>query len=223
MSEATTSSETHALPSVIPVFPLSGALLLPRAELPLNIFEQRYLAMVRDAIEGESLIGMIQPRTDSAEQDPPLFEAGCLGRIASCSETEDGRYLVTLSGVQRFRVVEELARTTPYRQVKADYAAFAGDRLTPKREAGIDRGRLLAVLASYLEHRELEAEWSAIESASEEMLVSALAMGCPFAPAEKQALLEADSLRERTETMIALMEFALAEGEDGKGPQAPPH
>lgn len=223
MTEATTSSETQPLPSVIPVFPLSGALLLPRAELPLNIFEQRYLAMIRDTMEGDGVIGMIQPRTDSPSNEPPLFEIGCAGRIASCSETDDGRYLITLAGVQRFRLLEELARTTPYRQIKADYGGFSGDRLTPMKQAGIDRGRLLAVLARYLEDRGLEADWSSVENAGDETLINALAMACPFAAAEKQALLEAESLRERAETMVALMEFALAGDEDDGEPPRAPH
>lgn len=214
MSQPDAISETVALPTVIPVFPLAGVLLLPRAELPLNIFEPRYLEMVRDAMAGESIIGIIQPSEDSAADEPPLFEIGCAGRITAFSETEDGRYLITLCGVQRFRVEEELHRTTPYRQVKVSYDAFAGDLMTPLAEAGVARERLIAVLKAYLAQRGLEAEWSAIESAPDETLVNALAMICPFRPAEKQALLEANSLTERTQSMIALMEFALAEAED---------
>jgi len=214
MSQPDAIFELKALPAVIPVFPLAGVLLLPRSELPLNIFEPRYLEMVRDAMAGDGIVGMIQPSEDGDDGEPPLFAIGCAGRITAFSETEDGRYLITLKGVQRFRVEEELHRTTAYRQVKPSYEAFAGDLMTPLPRAGIDRERLIAALKAYLAQRGLEAEWSAIESAPDETLVNALAMICPFAPAEKQALLEAHSLTERTQSMIALMEFALAEAED---------
>jgi len=215
MIHAHSNPELTPLPGVVPIFPLTGALLLPRAELPLNIFEPRYLAMVRDAMEGEGIIGMIQPSAESAADEPPLFDIGCVGRITAFSETEDGRYLITLRGVQRFRVQEELARTTAYRQVKARYEEFAGDLMTPLPQAGIDRERLISVLKAYLEERGLDAEWGAIESSPDETLVNALAMICPFPPAEKQALLEANSLSERTRSMIALMQFALADSDDG--------
>lgn len=207
-------AETEAPPSVIPVFPLAGALLLPRGQLPLNIFEPRYLAMVKDVMGGDRLIGMIQPRQAGPQSEPALYDTGCAGRITDFHETDDGRFLITLKGLTRFHVVEELSRMTAYRQVKADYSGFEGDRLTPMREAGIDRAGLIEGLKAYLGRRGLQADWKAIEKAPDETLVNSLAMICPFSPAEKQALLEADSLRTRTETMIALMEMAGSSDDD---------
>jgi len=219
---STATAESEALPSVIPIFPLAGALLLPRAELPLNIFEPRYLAMLGDALDGAGVIGMVQPREDNAgEEEPAIFDIGCAGRVTASSETEDGRQLITLEGVRRFKILEELERTTPYRQAKVDYTPFEGDALTPMASSGIDRVGLLARLTAYLDRQELEADWSSIEEAPDEALVNALTMMCPFAAAEKQALLEANSLRERAQTMIALMEFALAESDEAQDPGRP--
>ncbi|GER01580.1 ATP-dependent protease [Iodidimonas gelatinilytica] len=217
-------SKDESLPGVLPVFPLMGALLLPRGEMPLNIFEPRYLRMVRDVMGGDRMIGMVQPVDEGQEGDPALYGIGCAGRICSFVETEDGRFLITLKGVTRFKIVEELSSMTPYRQVKADYAPYEGDRLTPMPDAGIARADLIDRLTKFLDRRGLSAEWSAIEKAPDELLINSLAMICPFSPAEKQALLEAKSLRARTRTMISLMEFALADpllDEDDQQPPVP--
>jgi hypothetical protein len=199
------------LPSVIPVFPLAGALLLPRAHLPLNIFEPRYLAMVDAAMSGKRIIGMIQPR-DGATNDPAptLVEIGCAGRITSYSETEDGRYLITLTGIARFRVAEERETQSPYRQILADYAPFAGDLMTLPKEPEIARDRLMKALKPYLAVRNLQTDWQTVKEAPAELLVNALATMCPFAPQEKQALLEARGVPERAEMIIALIEMANA-------------
>jgi len=207
------------LPSAFPVFPLTGALLLPSGNLPLNIFEPRYLAMVDAALAGPRMIGMIQPKTgqDQAAQ-PALQSVGCLGKITSFSETEDGRYLITLSGVARFEVTEELAATTPFRQVVGDFARFAHDLREPEDTAGVDRQAILSTLKGFLARFDLEADWESIESAPPEPLVNSLSMVLPFAPTEKQALLEAQSLKERALTLVALLEMARPNGDDDDGP-----
>jgi len=219
MAMATGHAESEALPAVIPVFPLAGAVLLPRARLPLNIFENRYLAMVRDALDSDGVIGMVQP-SDAAEP-PALYDVGCLGRIESCSETPDGRLLITLAGLCRFSLVEELPATTPYRQVKADYAAYSGDLLTPLPRAGIDRQALLEALSGYLEARRLSVDWDAVDEAGDEALVHSLSAVCPFSAPEKQALLETGSLRERARTITTLMTIAASEPDDDG--QTQPH
>ncbi|PWR20790.1 LON peptidase substrate-binding domain-containing protein [Zavarzinia compransoris] len=199
------------LPSILPVFPLSGALLLPRGRLPLNIFEPRYLAMVRDAMAGHRLIGMVQPLdSHSREAEPAIFQVGCAGKITAFSETGDGRFMITLTGIGRFRIATELARVTPYRQVVADFAAYAADFDPPPEPSGFERSRLYPVLRSYLELHGLNADWQAIERAPAEPLVNALAMICPFSPAEKQALLEAEDLSARADAMITLLGMAVA-------------
>ncbi|WP_439533403.1 LON peptidase substrate-binding domain-containing protein [Polymorphobacter sp.] len=204
------------LPVAVPVFPLTGALLLPRGVLPLNIFEPRYLAMVRDAMAATGaahrIIGMIQPRS---RQDPPsLFEVGCLGRITDHRETEDGRILITLTGLNRFRVQAELERTTPYRQVMADYLGFQEDREDPAALAPAARANLEDVLQTYLDSQGLAADWDAVKAADDESLVTTLACVCPFDPPEKQALLEAADLATRAATLTALMTFAQGPGPD---------
>jgi uncharacterized protein len=201
------------LPAIIPVFPLDAALLLPHGELPLNIFEPRYLNMVDDALAGERLIGMVQTRAGASPFGPNLARVGCLGRLTAFSETVDERYLVTLTGICRFSVAEELASQTPYRQVRADYAAFAGDLRPMADDDGFDRLRFLAALKAYLDRRGLAMEdWESPKSAAAESLVNGLAMVLPFSPGEKQALLEAPSLAERREALIALMEIDAAPG-----------
>ena len=197
-----------ALPGIIGIFPLTGILLLPRAQLPLNVFEPRYLALVESALAGNRLIGMIQP-TEHEEKTlkPQLSAIGCAGRITGFRETDDNRYLITLTGICRFRVVEELATDTPFRQVAADYAPFAGD-LAEGGEDEFPRERLLAALNDYLSRRDLKADWRSVMNAPAETLVNALAMLCPFEPAEKQALLEAPSWSERVNTLLALLEMA---------------
>jgi Lon protease-like protein len=200
------------LPEAIPVFPLPGALLLPRAQLPLNIFEPRYLAMVDDALKGARLIGMIQPdeAKGTAPLHPPLYQIGCVGRITQLEESGDGRYLVTLTGIARFGVRDELVVSTPYRQCAVDFTAFASD-LVPDPGDQVDRDALLKTLAAYLEANRIEADWTGIREAPTEALVNGLSMMSPYGPKEKQALLEAPDLRTRAELLIAVTEIALAE------------
>jgi len=211
------SEAAEPLPAAIPVFPLSGALLLPNGVLPLNIFEPRYVAMVRDAMAASGaanrVIGMIQPRGDG--EPPPLFEIGCLGRISDFRETDDGRILIALAGVTRFRIQAELDRTTPYRQVMVDYHGFGGDRADPEPLAPAARAALEEVLRVYLDGQGLSADWEAVKAADDEALVTTLATVCPFDPAEKQALLEAENLPDRAATLTALMTFA--QGSPGGG------
>ncbi len=196
------------LPRTLGVFPLTGVLLLPRGQLPLNVFEPRYLALVDAAMAGTRLIGMIQPTEHEDKMlSPPLSQIGCAGRVTSYRETDDGRYLITLTGISRFRVKTELSVTTPYRQVQAEFGEFAGD-LAEESDSDFPRDRLLAALKVYLSRRDLKADWRSVMSAPAEILVNALAMLCPFEPAEKQALLEAPSWSERVGTLMALLEMA---------------
>jgi len=202
-----TQDDEPALPEALPVFPLSGALLLPRGVLPLNIFEPRYLAMFRDAIKGSKAIGIVQPR--DPDTDPsPLYAVGCAGRISDYRETGDGRIIVALTGVTRFNIVRELDVTTRYRQVVADYARFERDLDAPRAVAAAARAELEAKLRSYLDERGLSADWDAVASADDEALVTTLSAVCPFEPVEKQALLEASDLPARAATLTALMTFA---------------
>ena len=204
------------LPEVIPVFPLPGALLLPRARLPLNIFEPRYLAMLDDVLRSDHrLIGMVQPYEGPAPQ-PKLHAIGCAGRVTSLSETEDGRYLIALTGVSRFRIGGEIDGFTPYRRVRAEWPDFAAD-LGPEEDgakagAGFCRKDFLAVLRRYFEIVRLASDWDSLSDAEPELLVNSLAMMCPFSVEEKQALLEAPRLSDRVETLVALMRFAIASG-----------
>ena len=206
------------LPEVIPVFPLPGALLLPRARLPLNIFEPRYLAMLDDVLRSDHrLIGMVQPFESPAPQ-PKLHVIGCAGRVTSLSETEDGRYLIALTGVSRFRIGGEIDGFTPYRRVRAEWPDFAAD-LGPaedgvKNGAGFRRKDFLAVLRRYFQAVRLASDWDSLSDAEPELLVNSLAMMCPFSVEEKQALLEAPRLSDRVETLVALMQFAIASGGD---------
>lgn len=203
------------LPQIVDIFPLTGVLLLPRGQLPLNVFEPRYLALVDAALSGNRLIGMIQPAQDENKVlKPALSGIGCAGRLTGFRENEDGRYLITLTGICRFRVVEELITDTPYRQLRADFSPFVED-LMPADETDFPHDRLIVALKDYLSSRELKADWKSVMSAPPETLVNALAMLCPFEPAEKQALLEAPSWAERVDTLIALLEMSNA------GPQGP--
>jgi uncharacterized protein len=215
---ATGYRKTTDLPKMIPVFPLDGALLLPHGQLPLNIFEPRYLNMVDDALAGERMIGMIQTRAGGSRERPNLCKVGCVGRITSFAETADGRYLITLTGLCRFQVGQELLVQSPYRQVKADFTPFAQDLAPIAEDEGFDRMRFLAALKAYLDHRGMEVDWSSARDAPCEALVNSLAMALPFDTAEKQALLEAQSSVERREALIALMEIDAAADED-----EPPH
>jgi Lon protease-like protein len=211
------------LPRELPVFPLTGVLLLPRGRLPLNIFEKRYLAMFDDAIAGDRLIGMIQPSNaamgDAVAGDigPPLYSVGCAGRITSFSETSDGRYLVALDGVARFRIAEELELRRGYRRVVADWSPFAAD-LT-EEDGPVDRHRLIELLQAYFRQHQLSANWETIGQTPDEKLVTSLAMICPFEPPEKQMLLEADCLSARAKLMMSLLEIAIAGHGSGDSPR----
>jgi len=194
------------LPRVLPIFPLEGVLLLPGGRLPLNIFEPRYLAMFDDSLASNRLIGMIQPCEDGKEaKAPKVYETGCVGRITSFTETDDGRYLVTLCGLIRFDVVRELPSRS-YRQVEPDFTRFAGDLKEDRSK--IDRDRLMQVLSAYFEANAIEGDWEAIEQTGDERLVTSLAMICPLGAPEKQALLESMTLTERAEALTAIMEMA---------------
>jgi uncharacterized protein len=200
------NTAAEPLPEILPVFPLTGVLLLPRGQLPLNIFEPRYLAMFRDAMAGARLIGMVQPSDPPIrEMNPAVYPTGCAGRITSFSETEDGRFLVTLTGLSRFRIKEELPLLSGYRRVVPDWDDFANDR--DPDEAGFDRARLVQGLRTFFTQRQVQADWEAIERAPGEHLVTSIAMMCPFAPNEKQALLEAKTLAERARLLTALIEM----------------
>jgi Lon protease-like protein len=204
------------LPAVIPVFPLPAALLLPRGQMPLNIFEPRYLAMVDAALAGDRVIGMIQPRPDAGEAEPlPLCTVGCAGRITAFAETGDGRYRITLTGIARFRALIEVPSKRLFRQFNISADAFAADFVDRSGEAEVDRDGLIETFRRYLEANQLEADWDGVDKASTEALVNALSMMSPFGPAEKQALLEAPDLRTRAETLIALTEMSLREGGPG--------
>ena len=223
------------LPRVVPIFPLPGVLLLPGGHLPLNIFEPRYLAMVRDALAGERAIGMIQPREAAADVGAAkVYETGCLGRITAFSETDDGRHLITLTGLIRFDVARELPPLEGYRRVTAGYDRFRHDLVDGPEDGpedgaadgvdgaagaagAIDRARLLETLGFYFEAQGIEGDWKAIEETGDAALVTSLAMLCPFAAPEKQALLEAMSLSERASAMTAIMEMAVHEP-GGTGP-----
>ena len=206
------------LPQVIPVFPLSGVLLLPRGQLPLNIFEPRYLNMVDDAMAGDRIIGMIQP-TAGLGPLPSLSPIGCAGRITSFNETSDGRYLITLTGVARYRIITELPTQAPYRQVRAAFEAWEGDLTAPPAgEGGLDREEFLDALKAYLETRGLDIDWDTAETAPPEALVNSLAMALPFEPSEKQALLEAANLDARAEVLTALMRIGAAGDGEGEIP-----
>jgi len=200
------------LPVSLPLFPLSGVVLLPRGALPLNVFEPRYLAMVDDALKGDRLIGIIQPSEDPDRVlKPKLSAIGAVGRIVSFRETDDNRYLITLAGLCRFRLTGEQAIDTPYRIGHCDFSPFAGDLAEMDDSSDFPRDRLMAALKAYLNTRDMQADWKSVTSAPPEALVNALTMMCPFEPAEKQALLEAHSFDERVSTLVALLEMARAD------------
>jgi Lon protease-like protein len=199
--------KTSDLPQVIPVFPLDGALLLPHGTLPLNIFEPRYLNMIDDALAAERVVGMVQTVNGGSRDRPRLAQVGCAGKITSFAETPDGRYLISLTGLCRFGVGQEILVQTPYRQIRAEYAAFASDLRPLMDDDGFDRIHFLTALKAYLDHRQLEIDWEAAREAPGEALVSSLAMALPFDNAEKQALLEAGTLSERRQALIALLEI----------------
>lgn len=210
------------LPAEIAVFPLPGVLLLPQGRLPLNVFEPRYLAMVLDSLEHGRMFGMIQPdpRPPRGEGGPGFYGTGCLGRVSAFSETEDGRLLITLTGLARFAVAGELPMATGgYRRVRADYAPFAADLDAWQVPVIIDRTRLLGALRLYFRARGIEANWKAVEAADDAALVTSLATLCPFDPPEKQALLEAEDGAARAEMLIALLRMgAAADDPPGRRP-----
>ncbi len=221
----TSTPSPSALPRSLGLFPLPGALLLPRGSLPLNVFEPRYLAMVDDALRTGRMIGMIQPRPGSGKDESrpaPLHDVGCAGRITAFSEIaagrepeRRGRILITLTGLCRFRLTGEEMSPGGYRRGRADYAPFLGDLEEDRNQPAVDRDRLLACLNRYLKRHNLKADWEAIERTPNEMLVTTLSIISPFGPEEKQALLEAADSARRAEILIALTEMALADGADG--------
>ncbi len=223
MSQSPFDPILDRLPQELPVFPLPGVLLLPRGRLPLNIFEPRYLAMVEDTLGNGRMIGMVQP-TDpfSRARIPALYETGCAGRITSFAETEDGRMLITLTGVCRFVAMRELSCERGYRKVQPAWERFSAD-LDDEVTGGIDRARLLGGLKRYFKTQGISTNWEAIEGSPDERLITSLAMICPFEANEKQALLEAPDLPERAKLLIALIEMAILDDHDGDGATPPRH
>jgi len=200
------------LPKTIPVFPLPGALLLPRARLPLHIFEPRYLAMLDDTLKtSHRLIGMIQPREVPGSNEARLQSIGCAGRLTGFSETEDGRYMITLAGISRYRITSEVEGFTPYRRCDVDWSPFGRD-LGPEEEDEFDRDRFMDILGRFFDASGLSTDWDSLREAEDELLINSLSMLCPFDPEDKQALLEAPSLSTRRETLVTLIEFALRGG-----------
>ena len=201
------------MPETIPVFPLPGALLLPRARLPLHLFEPRYLQMLEDTLKTpHRLIGMIQPREVPAGSERRLHAIGCAGRVTQFSETEDGRYMVTLSGISRFRVSREVVGFAPYMRAEVAWSGFERDRGLVENDAAFDRETFMALLGKYFQAQHLSTDWSSLKEAEDELLINSLSMLCPLEPEDKQALLEAPSLSTRRETLVTLMEFALRGG-----------
>lgn len=197
------------LPREIPVFPLNGVLLLPGGQLPLNIFEKRYLAMVRDALKEERLIGMIQPRGGEDKPGAPaLFQVGCAGRITAFEETEDGRYLITLTGICRFRTEAELEPRSGYRRMAIDWQPYAGDT-RPESCLDLDRNHLKSLLCDYFQLHSLSCDWDAVDGTPDQKLITSLAMICPLGPNEKQALLEAQCCRSRASMFMTMLEMAV--------------
>ncbi len=221
MSGADRPPTTEDLPKVLPIFPLTGVLLLPRGRLPLNIFEPRYLEMTEDAMSSHRTIGMIQP-TDphDCSERPEVYETGCLGRITQFSETDDDRFLIMLTGTCRFDIAQELPPDgIPYRRVYASYQAYEGDLLEPT-EFRLDRERLMPTLRSYFQTQGMTADWDTIDQTADDSLLTYLAMICPFKPNEKQALLESGGEAERSRTMLTLMEMATHERTESSAQQS---
>jgi Lon protease-like protein len=224
MSRSAFALTLQDLPKVLPIFPLSGVLLLPRGTLRLNIFEPRYLAMLDDALGQRRVIGMIQPTEPlpppEEEVSPPvLYETGCAGRVSSFSETDDGRYLIQLAGIARFRVAEELESLKGYRRVRADWRPFESDLEPAGDEAAVDRDQLMETLRQYFAREGIKADWKVIKDTPNERLVTSIAMSCEFAANEKQALLEAPTLGERSKVIVALMEMAMLQRGGGDRPR----
>jgi len=210
MSTLAASMEAPALlPETIPIFPLPGVVLLPRARLPLNIFEPRYISMIDDVLGQGRVIGMIQPNAPEGHDNllPPTYKIGCAGRITSFTETEDGRFLIGLTGLCRFTVTEELPFEKLYRRAKVDWQKYLGDMNEPE-DIDIDRKRLVATLQHYFKLQGIAADWNAVQNTPNDLLISSLVMICPLAPNEKQALLEAQNLHARADMLMALLEMA---------------
>lgn len=208
-------SKIKDLPDTIPVFPLTGALLLPRARLPLHIFEPRYLAMIEDCMKTQHrLIGMMQPRAVPDGQEKRLQSIGCAGRLTAFSETEDGRFMITLTGISRFRAKAEVTGFTPYRRAEISWTGFERDAGQPESDPQFDRPWFLDLLGRYFTALELSTDWDSLKDAEDELLINSLSMLCPFDASDKQALLEAPSLSTRRETLVTLMEFALRGGDE---------
>lgn len=212
------------LPPRIPVFPLRGAILLPRSTLPLSVFEPRYLAMLDDVMSGDRVLGIIQPHaTGEACQESPVGNAiglkriGCVGRVTSYQELDDGRLLITLTGIARFDTLDEAVAAKPYRIMSVSYDKFAADFAEGHGEDQVDRTTLLRVLKAYLDANRLSADWNSITRASNEILVNALSVMSPYGPEEKQALLEAADLKRRAEVLVALAEMELASSAESGG------
>ncbi len=214
MSDKPETEQDGALPELMPLFPLSGALLLPGGQMPLNIFEPRYLRMVDDALATTRTIGMIQPRDENESGRCALYHIGCAGRLTGFNETEDGRYLINLTGMRRFRIIEEINPDTPYRQAAVDYSTFENDAGADPSADGVDRSKLEASMRHYLTTEGLKTDWDAVSDAPTQALIVSLAMGCPFNPNEKQALLEAPDTATRAECLVALMEMACSDSGD---------
>ncbi|MDP5333913.1 MAG: LON peptidase substrate-binding domain-containing protein [Paracoccaceae bacterium] len=201
------------MPDVIAVFPLPGALLLPRSRLPLHIFEPRYLAMLEDALKTpERLIGMVQPNAVPGRDGNGLHQIGCAGRVTQFSETEDGRYLITLSGMSRFRVMREVTGFTPYRRCEVSWTGFERDLGRDETDTGFDRESFMNLLSRYFTARELQTDWESLQDADDELLINSLSMLLDFDPEDKQALLEAPCLSTRRETLVTLIEYSLRGG-----------
>jgi Lon protease-like protein len=209
-SDPKTTARAPVLPRHIPLFPLREAILLPRGRLPLNIFEPRYLAMTEHALSAGRIIGMVRPRHDD-DVNPAVYDIGCAGRITSFMETEDGRFLITLTGVSRFRLKSEALSDGGFRLVEVDWSRYALDLYADQDENPALRERVLELLVDYLQEVGLKADWDSIEGASAETLINSVAMACPFEPDEKQAILEAPTLHDRGQTLAALMQMAVAE------------
>jgi Lon protease-like protein len=217
------SAKLEELPDEFPVFPLSGALLLPGGRLPLNVFEPRYLALVEDSLAMGRLFGMVQPdkRLANGDTGPGLYRTGCLGRLSAFSEADDGRYLITLTGLIRFSIIEEVEQCRGYRRVRGAFAGFAADlQRPPKSGLGPDRQLLLDASKRYFAHAGVDANWEAIGAMSDYVLVVTLSMACPFDPEEKQALLEAPTLLERARVLLALLEINAFDDNRGIDPKA---
>ncbi len=223
MARSAFHPSAEQLPATLPIFPLTGALVLPHAELPLNIFEPRYLNMVIDALKADRMIGMIQPRDeDEGGQAPAVYDIGGAGRITQFAETDDGRILITLTGVARFRVREELATVRGYRRVTADWSDYVGD-LDVEPVESTDGTPLTDRLPAFFDLHSIKADFDAIAQTPLNQIVSTLTMVCPFEPAEKQALLEAPDLRARLEMMVTLIDMALVQGSAGNDDSGPAH